>query len=353
MIDLQLLQVEKGGNPDLVRESQRKRNAPVELVDAVLSMYKHWVGLEFQLNTMQQEVNATQKAITAKKKAKEDADAELAKKKELDAKIIEFKPQVAEAERAMRAKAVTIGNIVGDKVPVSNTEDDNLTVRTWHPEGPNAQFEKRNDFVSHHEVMYRLELFDTERGAKISGHRGFFLTGDGVDLNQALINYGLDFLRKKNYKKMMTPFMMRREHMAKTAQLEQFDEELYKVTGDEDDKYLIATSEQPISAFHSNEWFDRPAEQLPIKYAGYSTCFRKEAGSHGKDTWGIFRVHQFEKIEQFCITDPASSWEMLDHMLANSEEFYQSLQIPYRVVAIVSGALNLSLIHISEPTRPY
>ena len=223
MIDLQLLQVEKGGNPDLVRESQRKRNAPVELVDEVLSMYKHWVGLEFQLNTMQQEVNATQKAITAKKKAKEDADAELAKKKELDAKIIEFKPQVAEAERAMRAKAVTIGNIVGDKVPVSNTEDDNLTVRTWHPEGPNAQFEKRNDFVSHHEVMYRLELFDTERGAKISGHRGFFLTGDGVDLNQALINYGLDFLRKKNYKKMMTPFMMRREHMAKTAQLEQFD----------------------------------------------------------------------------------------------------------------------------------
>lgn len=340
MIDLQLLQVEKGGNPDLVRESQRKRNAPVELVDEVLSMYKHWVGLEFQLNTMQQEVNATQKAITAKKKAKEDADAELAKKKELDAKIIEFKPQVAEAERAMRAKAVTIGNIVGDKVPVSNTEDDNLTVRTWHPEGPNAQFEKRIDFVSHHEVMYRLELFDTERGAKISGHRGFFLTGDGVDLNQALINYGLDFLRKKNYKKMMTPFMMRREHMAKTAQLEQFDEELYKVTGDEDDKYLIATSEQPISAFHSNEWFDRPAEQLPIKYAGYSTCFRKEAGSHGKDTWGIFRVHQFEKIEQFCITDPASSWEMLDHMLANSEEFYQSLQIPYRVVAIVSGALN-------------
>ena len=105
MIDLQLLQVEKGGNPDLVRESQRKRNAPVELVDEVLSMYKHWVGLEFQLNTMQQEVNATQKAITAKKKAKEDADAELAKKKELDAKIIEFKPQVAEAERAMRAKA--------------------------------------------------------------------------------------------------------------------------------------------------------------------------------------------------------------------------------------------------------
>lgn len=340
MIDLQQLQVEKGGNPEVVRESQRKRFASIELVDEVLSLYKNWVSLEFQLNQMQQEVNAIQKVITTKKKAKENADAELAQKKEQDAKIADFKPKVAEAEREMRLKAGTIGNIVGDKVPVSETEDDNLVTKTWHPDGPNGQFEKKDHFLSHHEVMYRLDLFDTERGAKISGHRGFFLTGDGVDLNQALINYGLDFLRKKEYKKIMTPFMMRKEHMAKTAQLDQFDEELYKVTGDEDDKYLIATSEQPISAFHSNEWFDRPAEQLPIKYAGYSTCFRKEAGSHGKDTWGIFRVHQFEKIEQFCITDPASSWDMLDHMLANSEEFYQSLQIPYRVVAIVSSALN-------------
>lgn len=160
--------------------------------------------------------------------------------------------------------------------------------------------EKKNDILSHHEVMMRLEAFDMERGAKISGHRGFFLTDNGVDLNQALINYGLDFLRKRGYKKIMTPFLMRKDVMSKTAQLDQFDEELYKVTGDEDDKYLIATSEQPISAFHSGERFDRPEQQLPIKYAGYSTCFRKEAGSHGKDTWGIFRVHQFEKVEQVC-----------------------------------------------------
>ncbi len=136
--------------------------------------------------------------------------------------------------------------------------------------------------------------------------------------------------------------MMNRDVMGKTAQLEQFDEELYKVIAAEDEKYLIATSEQPISAFHSDEWFDRPAEQLPIKYAGYSTCFRKEAGSAGRDMWGIFRVHQFEKIEQFCITEPGKSWETLDDMVANSEAFYQSLKIPYRVVAIVSGALNLA-----------
>jgi len=232
MIDLQLLQVEKGGNPEVVRESQRKRFASVELVDEVLSLYKNWVTIEFQLNQMQQEVNAIQKVITTKKKAKEDADAELAQKKEQDAKIAEFKPKVAEAEREMRLKAGTIGNIVGDKVPVSETEDDNLVTKTWHPAGPNGQVYKKDHFLSHHEVMYRLDLFDTERGAKISGPRGFFLTGDGVDLNQALINYGLDFLRKKEYKQIMTPFMMRKEHMAKTAQLDQFDEELYKVTGD-------------------------------------------------------------------------------------------------------------------------
>ena len=163
-----------------------------------------------------------------------------------------------------------------------------------------------------------------------------------MDLNQALISYGLDFLRKQGYKKIQPPFFMNKEQMAKTAQLEQFDEELYKVIAADDEKYLIATSEQPISAFHSDEWFDSPETQLPIKYAGYSTCFRKEAGSAGRDMWGIFRVHQFEKVEQFCITEPEKSWEMFDTMIANSEGFYQSLGLRYRVVGIVSGALNLA-----------
>jgi seryl-tRNA synthetase len=134
---------------------------------------------------------------------------------------------------------------------------------------------------------------------------------------------------------------MLKDMMAKTAQLEQFDEELYKVVDGEEsnDKYLIATSEQPISALHADEWL-QSSYPLPIRYAGYSTCFRREAGAHGKDAWGIFRVHQFEKVEQFVITDPEKSWEMFDEMIGYSEEFYKSLGIPYRVVAIVSGALN-------------
>ena len=129
--------------------------------------------------------------------------------------------------------------------------------------------------------------------------------------------------------------------MAKTAQLSQFDEELYRVSEGDDpttDKYLIATSEQPISCLHTNEWL--LPNQLPIKYCGYSTCFRKEAGSHGRDAWGVYRVHQFEKVEQFILCKPEESWQHFDDMIATSEEFYKSLGLPYRVVSIVSGALN-------------
>jgi len=177
-------------------------------------------------------------------------------------------------------------------------------------------------------------------GVKVAGHRGYFLKGIGVKLNYAIQMYAMDFLETRGFTTLQTPFFMEKEVMAKTAQLEQFDEELYKVIESKEDpeKYLIATSEQPISAFHMDEWLD--PKQLPLKYTGVSTCFRKEAGAHGKDTWGIFRVHQFEKVEQFCITAPEKSWEMHEEMLKTAEEFWQSLKIPYQVVAIVSGALN-------------
>jgi len=200
---------------------------------------------------------------------------------------------------------------------------------------------EKRDCLSHHEVLTRLDGYDPERGVKIVGHRGYCLTGYGLFLNLALVNYGLEFLWRKGYKPNQPPHFMLREYMAKTAQLEQFDEELYKVTDDgekQTDKYLIATSEQPLSALHDGEWLQE--KELPIKYAGYSTCYRKEAGAHGKDAWGIFRVHQFEKIEQFLLTKPEDSWQAFEDMIAVSEEFYQSLGLPYQVVAIVSGALN-------------
>ncbi|KAK0205519.1 hypothetical protein DFS33DRAFT_1258379 [Desarmillaria ectypa] len=331
----------KGGNAEEIRESQRKRGESVELVDEVIQMYTDWVKMDFEANGLSKQVNAVQKEISAKKKAK-PADELVARKKELDGQVAAKKAEAKEFEIKMRQKASTVGNIVGKNVPVSQTEDDNVTLRTWHRAHEADVPPVRTDIMPHHEVLLRLDAMDLDRGAKIAGHRGYFLTNDGIDLNQALIAYGLDFLRKKKYKKIQPPFMMNKDQMAKTAQLDQFDEELYKVIASDDEKYLIATSEQPISAYHSEEWFESPDTQLPIKYAGYSTCFRKEAGSAGRDMWGIFRVHQFEKVEQFVIADPTKSWEMFDHMIANSEEFYQSLGLRYRVVAIVSGALNLA-----------
>lgn len=246
--------------------------------------------------------------------------------------------KAAEIEKLRDTKLKSIGNYVHESVPVHNNEDNNAIIRTWAPE--NVKVEKR-DCLSHHEVLTRLNGYDPERGVKIVGHRGYCLTGYGLFLNLALVNYGLEFLFSKGYTPNQPPYFMLRDVMAKTAQLSQFDEELYKVSESEDkslDKYLIATSEQPLSALHDGEWLQE--KDLPIKYAGYSTCFRKEAGAHGKDAWGIFRVHQFEKIEQFLVVNPEKSWEAFDDMINTSEEFYQSLGLPYQIVAIVSGALN-------------
>ncbi|RUS23144.1 seryl-tRNA synthetase [Endogone sp. FLAS-F59071] len=338
MLDINLLLEDKGGNPELVRESQRRRGAPVELVDEIITMYKEWVKIRFDLDQKNKQFNAVQKAIGQKMKAKEDPGSLTDEKNQLAKDKEDMAVWEKVMENAWKEKLATIGNIVHTSVPTSMDEDNNEVIRTYNHEGIVPI--KKSNILSHHEVLHCIDGYDQERGANIAGHRGYFLTNDGVDLNLALIQYGLSFLGRRGYKKLQTPFFMRKEVMAKTAQLSQFDEELYKVTGEGEDKYLIATSEQPISAFHSNEWFEQPEKQLPLKYAGYSTCFRKEAGAHGKDTWGIFRVHQFEKIEQFVLTDPEKSWDMFYEMITTSEEFFQSLGLSYRVVAIVSGALN-------------
>ncbi|KAF8128729.1 serine-tRNA ligase [Boletus edulis] len=308
----------KGGNAEEIRESQRKRGEPVELVDQVIEMYAEWVKLDYELNGLNKQVNAVQKEIGAKKKAKESADDLVAQKKSLDTQVEAKRKETREYELLMRQKASNVGNIVAKDVPVSLTEDDNVTLRTWHPDGPNGQVEKKTVIMPHHEVLLRLDAYGsragpTHTGAKIVGHRGFFFTDDGVDLNQALISYALDFLRKRDYKRIQPPFMVNKDIMGKTAQLSQFDEELYKVIADEDEKYLIATSEQPISAFHADEWFEDPKTQLPIYYAGYFDLLSEKKPAR-----------LFEKVEQFVITTPEESWNAFDTMLANSEAFYQS-----------------------------
>ncbi|MBA0642727.1 hypothetical protein Goklo_027070 [Gossypium klotzschianum] len=334
MLDINLFREEKGHNPEIIRESLRRRYANVQDVDAIIDLDKVYRQLLYELENLRKEFNKINKQVAQLKIAKQDATETIAKTEEVKQKIAEKDVEVKDSWAVLKSKLEKIGNLVHDSVPVSDDEANNAVIRTWG--------EKRLEpkLKNHVDLVELLGIADTKKGADVAGGRGYYLKGDGVRLNQALINFGLDFLEKRGYTALQTPFFMRKDVMAKCAQLAQFDEELYKVTGEGDDKYLIATAEQPLCSYHVDDWI-QPSE-LPIRYAGYSSCFRKEAGSHGRDTLGIFRVHQFEKVEQFCITSPNGneSWDMHEEMIKNSEDFYQMLKLPYQVVVIVSGALN-------------
>mmetsp|Transcript_16227 Transcript_16227/g.23869 ORF Transcript_16227/g.23869 Transcript_16227/m.23869 type:complete len:480 (-) Transcript_16227:2307-3746(-) len=358
-IDVNDLREYKGGNPDKFRTYQKQRFKPAEWVDEVLELDEKVRELAAKRDDTRREANKLQKEVIGpKKKNKEPCDEEVAQLKELQKKIKEIETAMPEIEGERDAKLSKIGNIVDPEVPISQNEDeDNLVVGLYPspPEGsdmipcPLGKIQYTLPEIkpmTHDDLLWRIGGFEPIRGQNVAGHRAYFLTNAGVLLNQAIINYGISFLGARGYNVVQPPFFMKKEVMAGIAQLEDFDEQLYKVSGKTDDpsgeteKYLIATSEQPLCAYHKGDWLSE--SELPLRYAGISTCFRKEAGSSGKDIRGIFRVHQFEKIEQFCLTvdDLEVSQAEQDRMLQSAKEFYESLGIPYRVVCIVSGELN-------------
>jgi seryl-tRNA synthetase len=266
----------------------------------------------------------------------------------MKAEVGEVKKQLEETEKRSEhlgaerdALMATIGNIVHMDIKVANDEDVSTVVGAYgtgpleyDPTGKLGGTDIRRNteakpekLLNHVDLCHRLDIRDTEEGGgaaegtKVAGGRAYFLKGHGCMLNQALINYGLVFLAKRGYTPMHCPFFMRQSMMGQCAQLSQFDEELYKVTGEGEDKYLIATSEQALCAFHQGKRVEKAS--LPTRYAGYSSCFRKEAGSHGRDQLGIFRVHQFEKVEQFVLTSPEGdkSWEMMKQSEPSTSTF--------------------------------
>ncbi|KAH8064799.1 hypothetical protein JL722_1684 [Aureococcus anophagefferens] len=322
-LDISILRAYRGGDPEKVRESQRRRFADVGLVDKVIAEDEAWRKLTQDVDDIKAEKNKKQKEITTLKKAKADVPAQmLADLKALDAKRAAVEARVEPQAQKVKKLFSGIGNLVADDVVVSQDEEkDNEVVSLWGECAPTAAH-------SHHELLYMIGGYEPERGVRVAGHRAYFFTDVGVMLNQAVINYGISFLRKRAYKVMQPPYMMNKDVMAGVAQLSEFDEALYK----------------PICAYHKGEWLKEA--DLPLRYAGISTCFRKEAGSHGRDTWGIFRVHQFEKVEQFCITvgDLEESAKMHEEMKDLAEEYVQSLGFPYHVVNIVSGELNNAAI---------
>eukprot|EP00448_Togula_jolla_P026139 CAMPEP_0170650968 /NCGR_PEP_ID=MMETSP0224-20130122/46094_1 /TAXON_ID=285029 /ORGANISM="Togula jolla, Strain CCCM 725" /LENGTH=461 /DNA_ID=CAMNT_0010982683 /DNA_START=116 /DNA_END=1501 /DNA_ORIENTATION=- len=346
-IGIELLRKDKGGDPEKVRESERRRFRGTELVDEVIDLDQQWVKAQFDTEQKRKEVNAVQKQVTDRKKASKGQDQcedLVAQKKKLDDEVVKLE-EASEVLKVKRDKKLgSIGNIVHDSVPVSQDEDaDNKVTSLW---GEQRSFEgikfQTNGFRPHYELLELIGAVEFDAGRDVAGERAYFLTGPGVLLNQALINYGIAFMTMRGYTPVQPPFFMKKDLMAKTAELADYDDVLYKVVESPDkpelDKYLIATSEQPISAFHRGQTVD--TKRFPLRYVGISSCFRREAGSSGRDIRGIFRVHQFEKIEQFSFCDPEKSWEEHDQMIKMAEEFWQSLGIPYRVVAIVSGELN-------------
>eukprot|EP00892_Ulva_mutabilis_P000617 jgi/Ulvmu1/10556/UM065_0010.1 len=335
MLDINVFREEKGGNPDLVRESQKRRYADVNAVNKVIELDRRWREALFKMENVKKEINVISKEIGRKMKAKEDAADLKQQSVALKESLIEAEADVKLAAEERDSAIAPIGNLVHDSVPIDDDEEHNTVVKAVgkSEKGPQHKY-------NHVDLVQLLGIVDLDAGTKVAGARGFFLKGAGVLLNQALINCALQFAYKRGYEPLQTPFFMRKSIMAECAQLSQFDEELYHVSGEGEDKYLIATSEQPLCAMMRGTWLE--PEKLPQRYVGYSTCFRKEAGAHGRDTLGIFRIHQFEKVEQFvvCSPDDGQSWELMDEMLGNAEAFYQALGIPYRVVNIVSGALN-------------
>lgn len=361
-LDIQLFRDTETAN--VVRESERRRYAKPEIVDEILELDQRWRRTQYLAEATKKMINTCSKAVGAKKKAKE-ADGEVsevpadvlsaAQEGSLDSDkvqnlcILQLKElskalaaqgeglakTAAEQEAERDRMVMSVGNVLHESVPVSNDEDTgNVVVRTFGDV-------TRRLKMSHVDCMERLGLMDTSKTVtSMAGGRAFVLRGGLVQLQFAIISYALNFIISRGYEPLYPPFFLNKDAMALVAQLSEFDESLYKVSGDGDEKYLIATSEAPIAAYHTNKWFSELKE--PIKYAGISSCFRKEAGAHGRDTLGIFRVHQFDKVEQFVVCSPREdeSWRALDEMIKTSQDFNESLGLPYRVINICSGALN-------------
>jgi len=343
-IDVNLLRAYKGFDPEVVRKSENKRRAPPANVDEAIRLDAEWVAANKTVELINKERNRIDDEVKASAN-KKPTDEQRAKSKELAGKKKGLDEQLDLLAEQRDAAILKIGNVLHESVPDAAREEDLEVCVTSY-----GDFKVVPDVISHHQALWMIGGYEPERGAAIAGHRGYYLTGPGVLLNQALISYAIGFLTARKHTPVMPPYFMTKHAMAKVSQLSDFDESLYHVGAvhrggdekDDDDKYLIATSEQPLCCLNMDTNV-KPTE-LPIKYCGFSTCFRKEAGKFGVDTLGIFRVHQFDKVEQFVIVAPDEtvSYAMLEEMRANSEDFLKSLELPFKTINVVSGELNLA-----------
>ncbi|MDT0342064.1 serine--tRNA ligase [Streptomyces litchfieldiae] len=329
MIDLRLLRED----PDRVRASQRARGEDVGLVDALLSADEARRSSGSRFDALRAEQKQLGKQIS---RATGEEKAELLKRTgELAAAVKAADAERDEAAAEAGALLLKLGNLVHPDVPVGGEED--FTVRETH--GIIRDFEAEGfEPRDHLELGQALGAIDTERGAKVSGSRFAYLTGVGALLELALVNAAIAQATAAGFIPMMTPALVKPQAMEGTGFLGQAAQDVYHL--EKDDYYLVGTSEVPLAGYHMDEILD--GGQLPLRYAGFSPCFRREAGSHGKDTRGIFRVHQFDKVEMFSYVAPEDAEAELERLLGWEKQWLTSLELPFRVIDVASGDLGAS-----------
>ncbi len=329
MLDIKLIRE----NPELVRNNLMKREDPenLRILDELIDYDKKWRQLLTRLNELRHERKLVTTEIALLKKKGKDASEELSRAKGIDTKITALEEQVNECEEKMRYYLMRLPNLLHESVPIGKDENDNVQVKTC---GDIPKFSL--PIKDHIDLGLSLDLMDVERAGKIAGARFFYLKNEGVLLDMALMSFALEELVKKGYTPVEPPFLMRRKPYEGVVALSDFEDVLYKI--ENEDLYLIATSEHPMAAMFMDEVLK--AEDLPLRLVGMSTNFRKEAGAHGKDTRGIFRTHQFNKIEQFVFCKPEDSWEMHEELIRNAEELVQELGLTYRIVNVCTGDMG-------------
>ena len=320
-------------NPELVKGNLMKRGKPenIKMLDELVDIDKKWRQNLTKLNDLRHERKLVTTEIATLKKTGKDTRSKVEKAKSIDPEITSIEKEVARAEEKTRDYLMRLPNLLHETVPVGKDENDNVQIRTWGAI-PKFDFPIKN----HIDLSLNLDIIDIERAGKVAGSRFFYLKSEGVFLDMALMSFALEEIVKKGYLPVEPPYLMRRDAYEGVTALSDFEDVLYKI--EDEDLYLIATSEHPMAAMFKNEVLKE--EDLPLKLAGVSTCFRKEAGAHGKDTRGIFRTHQFNKIEQFVFCTPEESWKLHEELVHNAEELVQKLGLPYRVVNVCTGDIG-------------
>ena len=329
MLDIKLIRE----SLEYVRSNLMKRgnSKNLSMLEELVETDSKWRENLTKLNELRHQKKLVTGEVATLKKTGKDASEKLEKAKAIDKEITEMEGEVASEDEKEHDLLMRLPNMLHESVPVGQGENDNQQVRTWGSI-PMFNFPVKN----HIDLALNLDIVDIERAGKVAGSRFHYLKREAVLLDMALMSFAMEEMVKKGYMPIEPPYLMRKEAYEGVTALGDFEDVLYKV--ENENLYLIATSEHPMAAMLQNEVLKE--EDLPLKLAGISACFRKEAGAHGKDTRGIFRTHQFNKVEQFIFSTPEQSWKFHEELLQNAEGLIQKLGLPYRVVNVCTGDIG-------------